>query len=149
MSLQKTNSAMRSQVPSLLDNFFNASLFDRPAADFSNTSTTVPAVNIKETPESFEVEMAAPGMSKEDFLIELDGADLTIRSEKVQPVELKEGERYNRQEFSYQSFERTFHLHKQVIDTAKISARYENGVLRLSIPKKEEARQITRRIDIQ
>ena len=85
--------------------------------------------------------MAAPGMKKEDFRLELDGNTLTIASEWKNENEVKEGERYTRREFSYQSFQRSFTLPKNVVDVDQIIARYENGVLRLLIPKKEEARQ--------
>ena len=84
--------------------------------------------------------MAAPGMNKDDFKVELDGNLLTIVSEKNQENEVKEGERYSRREFSYQSFQRSFQLPKEVVDADKIEAKYENGVLRLLIPKKEEAK---------
>src|SRR4029079_15651451 len=97
-------------------------------------------VNIKETNESFEVEMAAPGMTKNDFTVELDSNVLTITSEKKDRFETKEGERYSRREFSYQSFQRSFQLPKEVVDAEKIEAKYEKGVLRLLIPKKEEAK---------
>lgn len=97
-------------------------------------------VNIKETNENFEVEMAAPGMNKEDFKVELDGNILKITSEKKDENEVKEGERYSTREFSYQSFQRSGELTKKVVDADKIEAKYENGVLRLSIPKREEAK---------
>ena len=104
----------------------------------------------KETPESFLVEMAAPGMEKKDFKIELDGSALTISSEKQNESVEKDGENYNRKEFSFQSFYRTFHLPKDVVNADKIKAKYENGLLRLEIPKREEAKQKPARlIDIQ
>ena len=84
--------------------------------------------------------MAAPGMKKSDFRIELDGNLLTINSEATNQNEEKDGERYTRREFSYQSFQRSFTLPKEVVDSDKINARYEDGVLRLLIPKKEEAK---------
>ena len=84
--------------------------------------------------------MAAPGMGKNDFKVELNGNTLIISSEKNQEEELKEGERYSRKEFSYQSFTRLFTLPKEVVDDEKIEARYEHGVLKLLIPKKEEAK---------
>ncbi|HEV2831196.1 MAG TPA: Hsp20/alpha crystallin family protein, partial [Hanamia sp.] len=87
------------------------------------------------------VEVAAPGMSKKDFKVELDGNTLTISSEKSREEENKEDERYSRKEFSYQSFQRTFTLQKDVVDIDKIEAKYENGLLYLVIPKKEEAKQ--------
>lgn len=126
--------------PSLFDDFFSRDLWNWGSGNNSSTNTTIPAVNIRETNENFEVEMAAPGMTKNDFKVELDGTMLSISSEKSQQNEQKEGERYTRKEFSYQSFQRTFQLPKEVVDADKIEAKYENGVLRLVIPKKEEAR---------
>ena len=79
-------------------------------------------------------------MNKDDFKVEIDGNLLTIVSEKNHENEVKEGERYSRREFSYQSFQRSFQLPKEVVDADKIEAKYENGVLRLLIPKKEEAK---------
>jgi HSP20 family protein len=80
--------------------------------------------------------MAAPGMNKEDFRIELNGNNLVISSEKNMDQETKEGERYTRKEFSYQSFSRAFTLAKDVVDADKIAAKYQNGLLQLVIPKK-------------
>lgn len=139
MTLVKRNG--RSEfMPSIWNNFFNNDLFNWDN-NFASSGNSIPAVNIKETPDSFLVEMAAPGMKKDDFKIELDGAALTISSEKQDESEQKEGENYNRKEFSYQSFFRTFHLPKEVVNADKIEAKYENGLLRLSIPKREEAKQ--------
>ena len=121
--------------------FFTRDLFNWGLTNNSTTGTTIPAVNIKETANAFEVEMAAPGMTKKDFKIELDSNVLTITSEKNMEQEQKDGERYSRKEFAYQSFQRTFTLPKEVVDDDKIEARYENGVLYLVIPKKEEAKQ--------
>ena len=136
-------------VPSIWNNFFNDDLFNWER-NFATTDNSLPAVNIKETPDTFLVEMAAPGMEKKDFKIELDGSALTISSEKQSESEEKEGENYNRKEFSYQSFYRTFHLPKEVVNADKIQAKYENGLLRLIIPKREEAKQKpVRLIDIQ
>jgi len=80
-------------------------------------------------------------MNKEDFKVELDNNTLTISAEKKIENEEKEGERYTRREFSYQTFERSFQLAKEVVDSDNIQAHYENGILRLSIPKREEAKQ--------
>jgi len=110
-------------------------------SNFSD-SGTLPAVNIKETKDEFNVEMAAPGMNKDDFKVELDGNMLTISSEKSEQNEQHNGdEKFSRREFSYQSFQRSFSLPKEVVDSDKIEAHYENGVLKLRIPKKEEAKQ--------
>jgi HSP20 family protein len=129
-----------SSFPSVFDDFFSRELFNWGNNNFSSTSTTVPAVNIKETKDAFEVEVAAPGMEKKDFDITLDGNVLTISSTKEHTEEKKE-HNYTRREFSYQSFRRSFELAKDVVDEDKINARYENGLLHLTIPKKEEAKQ--------
>ncbi len=125
----------------LFDDIFSRDLWNWGLSNNSTTNTTIPAVNIKETNDNFEVEVAAPGMTKEDFKVELDNNMLTIRSEKENQNVEKEGEKYSRREFSYQSFQRTFHLPKEVVDVDHIHAKYENGLLLLVIPKKEEAKQ--------
>lgn len=141
MTLIKRNGNLINPLPMLFDDFFNRDLFDWNNSNFSDTNTTIPAVNIKETAENYEVHVAAPGMSKDDFKIELDGNSLTISSQKSQQNEQKEGERFSRKEFSYQSFQRTFNLQKDVVDIDRIEAKYENGILHLMIPKKEEVKQ--------
>lgn len=140
MSIIKRN-GMFPPMNSLFDNFFATDGRNWGLNNFSSTNTTLPAVNIKETADAFEVQMAAPGMNKNDFKIELDGNQLTISSEKQTQDEEKQDERYTRREFSYQSFQRVFQLPKEVVDAENIQARYENGVLQLTIPKREEARQ--------
>jgi HSP20 family protein len=127
--------------PGLFDDFFTTDFRNWGLSNNSSTNTTLPAVNIRETNENFVVEMAAPGMNKEDFKVELDGNRLTISSEKADENEMSEGEKYSRREFSYQSFQRSFQLPKEVVDADKIEARYEHGVLHLVIPKKEEAKK--------
>lgn len=123
--------------PSFLD--LSRELLDWNSQNFSDTNSSIPAVNIRETNDGFEVEVAAPGMSKKDFNIQLDNNLLTISSEKREEQEQQDG-RYTRREFSYQSFQRSFTLPKEVVDDEKIEARYADGVLRLHIPKKEEAK---------
>ena len=141
MTLVKRNGSLLNPLPLLFDDFFNRDLFNWNNSSFSDTNTTIPAVNIKETAENYEVEVAAPGMTKKDFRVELDGNSLTISSEKNNQKEEKEDEKYYRKEFSYLSFQRTFNLQKDVVDIDKIEAKYENGLLHLIIPKKEEAKQ--------
>jgi HSP20 family protein len=132
----------RNQFPAfnaLVDNFFGSELFD------NRISGSVPAVNIRESSEGFFVELAAPGLSKEDFQIEVDGKLLRISSQKKnehseeKTSEENPGFKYFRKEFSYQSFQRSFSL-PDTVDGEKIAASYENGVLTLSIPKREEAK---------
>ena len=126
--------------PNLFDDLFSKDMFNWGLTNNSSTNTTLPAVNIRETADSYEVEMAAPGMTKNDFKVELEDNTLTISSEKQEQQEENVEARFLRREFSYQSFQRTFQLHKEVLDVDKIEARYENGVLHLLIPKKEEAK---------
>jgi HSP20 family protein len=140
MTLTKRNGSLHSPAPSLLDDFFTNNFFDWGLSNSSNTGTSIPAVNIKETADMFEVEVAAPGMKKDDFKVELNNNMLTISSEKKEEHEDKEG-KYNRKEFSYQSFQRSFQLSKEAVDADNIQAKYENGVLRLMIPKREEVKQ--------
>lgn len=140
MSLIKRNGNTFSSLPSLFDDFFSRELFNWGNNNFSATSTTVPSVNIRETADNYEVEVAAPGMEKKDFKVTLDDNLLTISSSKQQQQEKKE-DNYTRREFSYQSFQRSFELPKNVVDEDKIIARYENGLLHLTIPKREEAKQ--------
>ena len=127
------------KYPSVFDRFFENDLFDWSNRNYSNTNTTLPSVNIKESSDGFEVEVAAPGLTKDDFRIELNHDLLTISSEKEIENETKEGQQFSLREFSYQSFSRSFTL-PNTADSDKIGARYENGILRISIPKREEAR---------
>lgn len=125
--------------PKLFTDFFDRDWMDFTNRNFSTTNTTLPAVNIKEDDEGFEVEMAAPGLGKKDFKIELHNNVLTISSEKQIENETTEGQEFTRREFSYQSFSRSFTL-PDIVAGDKINARYENGLLKVSIPKKEEAK---------
>jgi HSP20 family protein len=141
MSLVKRNGWSIPDMPTLFNDFFTKDLWDWGLSNNSITNTTIPAINVKETNEAYQVEVAAPGMQKNDFKIELDGNMLTIRSEKEERRVNNDNEKYTRREFSYQSFQRTFQLPKDVVDEDKIQARYENGLLHLTIPKKEHAKQ--------
>jgi HSP20 family protein len=141
MTLTRKNGDLFNSLPGLFDDMFTRNVFDWGLSNYSSAGSTLPAVNIKETTENFEVEMAAPGMNKQDFNVELEGNMLTITAEKKNEREGKEGQRYSRKEFSYQSFQRRFTLPKDVVDVDQIQAKYENGLLHLVIPKKEEAKK--------
>lgn len=141
MNLVKRNGNHLPGFPSMFfDDIFGRELFNWENNNFSSTSTTLPSVNIKESADSYEVEVAAPGMEKSDFNVTLDGNLLTISSVKRQE-EVKEEKNFTRREFSYQSFQRSFELPKNVVDEEHITARYENGLLLLTVPKREEAKQ--------
>jgi len=143
MTLVKRNSDQF--FPSLFDNFFNRDWMDWNNSNYSNTNTTLPAVNVRENDQEFTIEVAAPGMKKDDFNINLDNNQLTISSEIKSKSESKEGN-YSRKEFSYQSFSRSFRLPVSLVDGDKISAKYDEGILCIRLPKKEEAKPKPSRI---
>lgn len=130
---------LSNQFPSLFDRFFDNNMLDWSNRHYSETNTTLPSVNIKEDADAYHVEMAAPGFEKGDFMIEIDNDMLTISSEKKMENETNEAGGYSKQEFSYQSFCRSFTL-PSTVENEKISAKYENGILYIEIPKREEAK---------
>jgi len=126
-------------VPSFIDRFFNNDLMDWGTSNFSSTNTSLPAVNVKETDDDYIIEVAAPGMSKKDFNVNFQNNVLTISSEKKNEKEEKE-DSYTRKEFSYQSFQRSFTVPGNDVDSDKITASYENGILNIKLPKREEVK---------
>ncbi|MDQ0639713.1 HSP20 family protein [Pedobacter sp. W3I1] len=109
--------------------------------------SSVPAVNISESNEEYHIELAAPGLKKEDFKVSVERDMLTISTE--QRIENNsEGKIYNRREYSYAAFTRSFTLPESA-DPERIQAAYTDGILKLNIPKKEEAKAISRQIEIQ
>jgi HSP20 family protein len=95
---------------------------------------------VKENDEAFEIEVAAPGMSKEDFKVNFENNVLTISSEKQEEKKEEEKGRYTRREFSYQSFQRSFTVPQELVEGEKISAKYCDGLLCINLPKKEEVK---------
>jgi len=138
MTLVKRDAGYAPVLSNFFDDFFTKDLFNWPSS--SSTGTTIPSVNIYETDGEFHVEMAAPGMSKNDFSIELDNNTLTISSQKTSEKKDSDDKNYQRKEFSFQSFMRTFHLPESA-EAEKINAKYADGILKLVIPKKEEAKR--------
>lgn len=131
--------------PALFDSVFGKSTFDQLFP--SDHSSHKPAVNIVETEGGYRIELAAPGLKKEDFTISHDGDQLKISAEKAGENEEKK-EKYNRKEFSFHSFQRIFTL-PETVDASKITAAYDAGILNISIPKKEiEAAASPRQIEI-
>ncbi len=135
--MRRTNPLWPS-LNTFFDDFITKDFFDSNWSNYSATGTTIPAVNIVETKDDFQVEMAAPGMTKKDFNVELDNDMLTISSVKEDSRD-EQDRSYSRKEFSYQSFKRSFYL-PNTVEAENIRARYQDGVLRLVIPKKEEAK---------
>ncbi|WP_026898810.1 Hsp20/alpha crystallin family protein [Daejeonella oryzae] len=104
-----------------------------------NRVMNVPAVNITESKDEYLVSLAVPGMKKSDFKIDLEGNMLSISSEKEESSEEKD-KRFTRKEYSYSSFSRSFSLPEE-INQEKIEAKYEDGVLKISLPRKEESKR--------
>jgi HSP20 family protein len=124
-------------TPSNLNGFFNKDLF--PEFNTPAFSGSVPAVNVVESKEGFRIEVAAPGLQKSDFTLNLEKNQLTISAQKEQKSEENE-EKYTRREFKYTSFQRTFTLPNSV-DAEKVVANYSEGILSIALPKREEAKE--------
>jgi HSP20 family protein len=133
-----------SVLPSLVDNFFNMDRFFSPSViDFDgglfdlDASLVVPEANIIDEGKDYKIELAAPGLERKDFKVEILNGILSISAEKE--VEKKEEKKnYRKREFSYNSFQRSFTLPENLL-VDKIDAKYENGILHVSLPKKEIA----------
>jgi HSP20 family protein len=140
MTLIRRTQSNYPTFPSFFDNFFSRDLLDWNNFNFSPTDTTLPAVNVKEDNDKFEIEVAAPGMKKEDFRVKLENNVLSICSEKRDEKTEEEKGKYSRREFSYQSFQRTFTLPEGHVMSDKIAASYNDGILRIELPKREEVK---------
>jgi HSP20 family protein len=128
------------RLPSIFDDFLKPwNDFFRPNEGWG-TMMTVPAVNITENKDNYSLSLAIPGLKKNDFKIDVEGNILTISSEKQESKE-EEDEQFTRREYSYSSFSRSFTLPNEV-NKEKIDAAYEEGVLRLTLPKKDEAKKL-------
>ena len=134
-------------MPGLFDEFLNGNLLPNYIEEGAWKST--PAVNIYESEQKFEIEIAAPGLEKEDFKIDLKNDYLLVYSEKKDKKEEKEKGKVVRSEFRYSSFQRSFALPKD-IDATAINATHKNGVLIIELPKKVEQKDSSsRQIEIQ
>lgn len=127
-------------VNSIFDNFFNESFVS------DRLITRVPAVNIQESAESYSVELAAPGLKKSDFKINVDKDLITVSVEKTEETK-EEDKVFSKKEYSYTSFTRSFSL-PETVDYNNIDASYEDGILKLIIGKKEEAIVAKRMIEV-
>ena len=117
--------------PSLINEFFN----DDFGMNFLNRSHSVPSVNSLENNDSFEIDLAVPGMKKEDFTIELNDKVLVISSETSNTIE---NDKMRLNEFNFSSFQRSFRVPDSV-DHEKIKANYKNGILKIKLPKRKES----------
>jgi len=125
--------------PASLENLFNGSEFNLGLPNLKETRATTPAVNIIENQDDFTIEVAAPGLKKENFSIELNKDRITLSLEK-KDEETTESGQYQTREFNYRSFKKNFYLGENIVDTDKISAKYCDGILQLILPKTEQAK---------
>jgi HSP20 family protein len=146
-SMQLTKSNGKKHPATIFSDFFDTDRFFNPGLSWlSDFEKNWPAVNIKEDDKSFKVELAVPGFKKEDIKVDMENDILTISAE-TKDEKNEEKDNYTRKEFSYSSFNRSFSLPKSA-NGEKIDAKYENGVLKLEIAKKEEAIQKNTRKEI-
>jgi HSP20 family protein len=144
MTLVKFNNGQKSAINPWFSDVFDSLINDSRLNDrFINK---IPAVNIAETEGQFHIELAAPGLKKEDFKISLDKDILSVSAEK-KTENVDESKKYSKREYSYSSFVRSFTL-PETADHAKIDAEYTDGVLKLSVAKKEEAKIQSREIAV-
>lgn len=145
MTLVKFANGQKNQaVNPFFNDVFESILNDSFLSD--KLATRVPAVNIAETENEFHVELAVPGLKKDDFKISLDKNVLSVSAEK-KAENVDEGKKYSKREYSYNSFVRSFTL-PETVDYGKIDAEYTDGILKLNIAKKEEAKFQSREIAV-
>ena len=144
MTLVKFNPKSNNSLMPGFNDVFNSILNDTFFSD--RLMTKVPAVNISESADHFHVELAVPGMKKEDFKLKLERDVLSISVEQVQQDQ-QQDRHYAKREYSYSSFVRSFTL-PETADQNGIEAKYNDGVLCIDIPKREEAKVATRQIEI-
>lgn len=133
--------------PSILDEFFNDDFFRLPAV--MTRTNSYPAVNIRETDKDYTLEMAVPGLKREDIKVNLERNVLTISFEKNEEHKEEQNGRYTRREFYHQSFSRSFTLPEGEIDEEKITGDYKDGILTIVLPKKNmEEVKVSRLIEI-
>jgi len=136
----RSNNALLPGFSDVFDSFFNDNFFS------DRMVTRVPAVNISETESNYHVDLAAPGLKREDFKLNLERDVLTISVEQSSDHQDNQ-KNYSKREYSYNSFVRSFTLPESA-DESKIDATYTDGVLRIDIAKREEAKSIRRQIEI-
>lgn len=150
--IKKENGRQPATFGSVVDQIFQDNLsrfFDDSFWGFNGIDRSKVPVNIRETDNSFEMELIAPGLNKEAFQLNVSGDLLTVSFEnKTEKNEGNRNEGWIQQEYRKQSFSRSFKLNDS-IDTEKIKARYENGILHLSLPKNEKARKVSRVVNIE
>jgi HSP20 family protein len=148
MTLARLSDNVFPSFPSLFNRFFEGDLMDWSNTNFAGSNSTLPAVNILENENEYLIEVAAPGMKKEDFKVNFDNGRLTISSELENETKNNKEGKYTRREYHYRSFQRSFTVPDNIVDAGKIQANYDQGILNITLPKREEvkpkpAREIT------
>jgi HSP20 family protein len=138
-TLVKNNRNLFPSIPSFFEDMLSKDWMNWPLTNDA-AGGSMPAINVRETKDAYELEVAAPGMTKQDFKVQLDQNMLVISAEKESSQEENGKGNYSRREFSYQSFVRTFSLPERLVKGDKIAAKYKDGILFISIPKTEEAK---------
>jgi HSP20 family protein len=144
MTLVKFSNGAKNHAVNPFTDVFESLFNDSFISD--RLTTKVPAVNIAETENDFHIELAVPGLKKDDFKINLDKYVLSVSAEK-KSENSEEGKRYNKREYSYSSFVRSFTL-PETADQERIDAQYVDGILNITVAKKEEAKSLTREISV-
>ncbi len=141
--MKKYNFENSSSLSQLLDGFVNSTIGDFIGSDFINSH---PRANVMESKTSFSIQLAAPGLSKSDFKITMEGDQLKV-SAKTKMDEVKEKEKFTRREFNYGEFSRSFNL-PESIDRKNVKAGYKEGILSITLPKLAEENTQERNIEI-
>jgi HSP20 family protein len=126
----------RNQLPMFFDDFLGDVFNTGKILNPTELTMTAPAINIKESDTDYQIELAAPGMEKSDFKISIDQNLLSIFTEKREE-KTENAEKFSRKEFGYMLFKRNFTLPEGKIEKDQIQAKYEAGILKVSLPKKQ------------
>jgi len=129
----------RNNLPSVLNQIFDGEYYNEDEMRSSYNRAKLPFVNVKEDVDGFEIQLVAPGLNKKDFIIEIDNDVLHLSSERGEDYSDEEMSKFTRKEFSYGPFVRRFKI-ADSIQREKISANYENGILYVYLPKREEVK---------
>lgn len=146
MTLVKVNNNLSRSFDGMMKELFNE-FPTTVAKTFREDVLNFPPVNIVEKPASYQVELSAPGFEKADFAIKLEGNILNISTEKKEETK-EENDKVIRKEFTYKGFKRSFTIDEK-IDAENIAAKYENGILKLELPKKEILKAGAKEINVQ
>lgn len=140
MTLARLSNNFNPSFPFIMDKFLDGNFMGTNFNNF-NPESNLPAINIKESENEFQIEVAAPGLKKENFKISYENGRLSISSEKTdKQEEASESENYTHRQFNYQSFVRSFRVSEKLVESNNIEAKYTDGILYVTLPKREEVK---------